>query len=147
MGYDNTPEEFRLRALRYFRRRANKHDAAEDFASWAVLKFLEGRKATIRQLFIDYTRQNLWDSRRPGNKGVQVRDFDVERLPAPIGSDLIFSAATLQGQDRAVVYLTYKWGFEPYEIAECFGVTSSRVIQLLDRARETIAKRIRNEVG
>lgn len=37
---------------------AGFEDIAEDFASFAVIKFMEGRRATIKQLLIDFLRAN-----------------------------------------------------------------------------------------
>lgn len=47
-------------------RKKGRPDHAEDFAQYALLKFLENpsRKSTLNQLFIDYSRQTFGDTKR-----------------------------------------------------------------------------------
>jgi DNA-directed RNA polymerase specialized sigma subunit len=49
--------------LKRYGRRFGLNQEAEDFASWATIKYIEGRKATNYQLYVDYRREHHGDDR------------------------------------------------------------------------------------
>lgn len=144
--YDDSPEDFRRIAYRYYRARAGGRLAtkehAEDFAQWAVLKFIEGRKASVPQLYVDFLRLELGDGRTKGKRPKACSDTVLEKIPAK-AKDTDFSGGQLESFDRALVFLIYKWGFSEVEVAECFGVGKSRVSQRLKRVKKELKGKLR----
>jgi len=120
---------------------------AEDFSQVAVMKLMKGRKATLDQLLIDYLRENYTRTNKKGSKPNKVV-LDVYNMKELSVDHLVHTTSPLdlynfnqilkrldrhknRGQLRCFLVLRYLWGFNQQEIAHCFGITESRVCQLL----------------
>lgn len=131
-----------------------KHEA-EDFASWAIIKRLEGRSATPKQFVLDYLReqygngkdhpkkQSRWatpikEDTDPETEGVVVAAKD----DAPTYGRL-FAMADLLKLDlkkRVIFLLYYKDGYEASEIAHYIGVAKPSVFKQLDLIHEALMR-------
>lgn len=119
---------------------------AEDFASWAMVATLEGRNSTIENLakdYMDWRRPFLWsetikEEEDPEEPGVIL----VAPMPPDTGGKLFAMADHLQltFQERLIFLLHYREGMEMAEIAMYFGVTHSRVSQILTVIRALLIK-------
>jgi len=113
---------------------------AEDIAQEVLLKFCEGRgqHQTIDQAVGDLIRGKYRvlgfsrnEHRRQRLRMVPVEDARGVAAPEAIGRDFENIIGSLQGLERVMVKLRYEWGFTAREIADCFGVTESRISQRL----------------
>lgn len=138
---ENDLRKFRKKAEARARRSRLKHEA-EDFASEAMLKSLEGSSASIDELWIDYLRTNYGDTRSkyrkdqkrlyPKNVDHKTKLVSTEETGREVNFGCIQRLICENGswfsqRDRAALTLKYKWGLTSSEIAEAFGVTPSTV--------------------
>lgn len=137
--------------------RAGHYSEREDFAQWAFIKRLEGRKAAIKHLLIDYLRREYGDVRTSsGAKRSFDRRYRKEASFEALRDDTSRSGDSddsgferllvgLSGTDRVIVFLINKWGFSYGEISDCFGVTESRICQRYKGVQKCISERIKKE--
>ncbi len=141
---------------------------SEDFAQEAVEQIWKGRKAPIRNLFVDFQRE------RGGRKGlcgygqraldgygaVSIQALEekaghsldsiagVTRPTMDYGLDAIKYLRTLWDPKlRCVALLYHQWGFNEIEIGHLFGVTESRVSQWLKAVHSRLSERAKAEVA
>lgn len=142
---DEELEKIRKRAKQKAKQYRLSHEA-DDFGSYATVKTLEGAKGSIDQLWIDYLRENYGDTRseyRKDQKRLYPKTVtDRSLLVAPDSTDanvdfgfiqrfLCDNGGWFSSRDRAVMTLKYQWSLSNTEIAEAFGITVSRVSQIL----------------
>lgn len=158
---DLTDDEIRtwIERLKSYARGRGYPQLADDFSQEAIAKYLQGRKATFEQLLTDFLRAEYGDT-RPHNcnarsratHGMQSLDtHDFGNLPVAIGSfgrdadGIREYLGGLEPDQRCIIILRYVWSFREAEIADCFGVTESRICQRLKRIQSCISARIAKE--
>lgn len=149
------PEKLRLKALKVASRNG-LGDLAQDFASYCLVRFYEGRASDLKYMLIDFKRETFGDARRESgarkmqsNLGTAQTDLVVNGLKKELESsnntDLSFFHAldsiNLKGIERACIVLEVFFGFEQKEIALCFGITRGRVSQILSKAKERLRQK------
>jgi len=121
----------------------------EEFILFAIYKFYCGRKTSLRNLYVDFLRNTIADTRistydkkksilafnslyseNLGKKKARKEDF-FDYLPN-----------TLTQIQRAVIVLYFWWGFNNTEIGVCIGVCESRISQIKNRAFLKIKKHL-----
>ncbi len=116
-------------------RSLGRHAEAENFAHFAVMAFMNGRKpGYYKELFWDYWRHIKG---RPGNKkripdsALVSYDLVPEPPASPTGEMVELPLADLwDGSQRAMIILRGTFGLTLKEIGIVFGVSESRVCQL-----------------
>lgn len=131
---------------------------AEDLAQEMLLKFLENKETrqTVDQAVIDAIREEFGN---PNTAGYELRRARDNAIPV----DELIDSLTLRGSigetptsaldferylemfedmERATICLVFKWGFSLKEVGHCFGVTESRVSQILKDILGRIRKKI-----
>lgn len=134
-------------------RRKGYHQHADDFAAEVAIKTIEGRKASTEQLFVDYLRKEYGDARLASGREKMRDRHAMQELADTVAASTRNSAALEQlcggfriyGSSRAILVLYYKWGFHEAEIANCYGVTESRICQRLKEIQSSIYERIKKE--
>ena len=134
---------------------------AEDVASHVILSWIEYEKKhgthptqTVSQAVIDAIRTQFGNA----NRNIKRSDFkkDTMGLKKPI-IDVVelqlkenasmysqifpYLPANVKTFDRAIFILYFKWGFELKEIGEMFGLSESRISQMLTK----LCKRVKKE--
>lgn len=127
----------------YGRRRCHRIEDAEDFRAWAIERMIRGRKATAHQLFVDYLRETLG---RNGQKNptfvtdVVVPDHSGRKPDRVMDErDAHRRIKRLRERERVVASLATKWGFNEGEIADCIGVSPSRICQIIAGLRQSVS--------
>lgn len=131
----------------------------EDAAQEVLCRMLEGRHqhATLDQAFIDHIRRSYGDKRLPSHSERQaltyakpIEDVRHDELGTVDPRKHRFDRRSylehtrgLDQIDRAVFWLTGYWSLSESEIADCFGVSPSRICQRLKRVQECISKRVK----
>lgn len=148
-----------IKAGRY----AGLGDEIEDFAGWIVLQWLEGlaQHQTLDQSVIEYRRRHHSDPRHPGGLAKLVGktrtisiaspgedsplSIDIERALAGSAGNVPPSyelsshpSEFLSGRSLEIFDLYTKNEFTLSQIAERFGVTESRISQLLRAIKNEI---------
>lgn len=124
-----------LKAKRYAYNKGQNHQA-DDFASFCGLRYAEGRKATLRQLWTDFVRLELGDSRASNGKHRWQGEPEAaeymhatDTRPAD-RSHAVFLDASLSRLNlfsRIVFVLAYQYGLDDEEIADIMGATRSEI--------------------
>ena len=136
---------------------------AEDFAQYAALRVFQGRKATVEQLLIDYLRSEYGCTGIRSNSK-QLLKCNERKHATPIDNENPIEDFARRNSnhvrsfrdfepffkfisqiDRSILKLFYEWGFDESEIADCFGVTKSRICQRLQRVQSSLSKIIKKE--
>lgn len=131
---DHAEKYFRLKFPRY-------KNLAKDFSQWCILKWLEGYYLTVEDTFFYMGLDFLKREHRH-----QFNRVDLDKTQKLSGTDQVFESelkntlTQLEGRDRAIFALCYKWDFTNEEIAECFGMTPNAVGQKLFNIRNDIKK-------
>lgn len=126
-------------------------DHADDFGSWCVEKWLNGKgiESSFNHLAIDYLRNNFhFDEARKytadalaSNKKAPIESIDLkyEGISALEGIEFkeIIRQKKLSALERAIMILYYEWGFLDSEIADCFGMSEAYTGNV---RRETVAR-------
>lgn len=133
----------------------NRSDLSDDFTQYAVEHLLNGRKATMKQLFVDFIRQELGDSRASGDAlyktgaPKKIKQFTLwEEYMDKSAEDkhnFDYNAIVdkLEGPQRTMLVLYYEWGFELKEIGKALGVSESRVSQVLKQLNVDLKKKLK----
>lgn len=128
-------------AKKYFKSRFPRYSyLAEDFSQWLVLKQLEGHYATTDSFFrvsIDFLKREY---RHGFNKS------DLEVCMKTLGKEDEYTAeiqeamSKLEGKDRALFGLFYKWDMTNEEIGELFDMKPNAVGQALFNIKNKVKK-------
>jgi RNA polymerase sigma factor (sigma-70 family) len=125
----------------------------EDFISYAIEKIFNGRKATFDQLFIDYLRTNIADTRANNyeikknlNKPKQYEEFMSLAVTQDVDSKNNFKESLISNvkiedlniRDRAIIILFFYYQFTQKEISHIFGVDKSRISQIISKVKYEI---------
>lgn len=137
-------------------------NCADDFAQEAIVKILSGRKATIAQLFIDFVRQQYGDTGRGRSALGQLKSAGIREAKSfdqPISResestlfDVLVAPEPDPGHDRhdwrarnsfgeregLIADMRYDDEMLESEIAWIFGVTESRICQIIKRVNKKI---------
>lgn len=116
----------------------------EDFTQEVLIAAFNGRKATVKQLLVDYLRQEFGDNRY--NKDRSLKFANLVSLEEYMDTstieykeeEFLEIVDLLDGNDRTVLMLLYKWGFSFKEVGEVLDVSESRVSQI----HKEISKRL-----
>lgn len=146
----------KIKQLRAYAIKRKHPQLADDFAQEAAFALSRGRKATFEQLFTDFLRTGYGDTRSNSGaarsratltaKTIDTHDFGG--LPTAIARDWrmpIIDRKHFKFWDtteRCIAILRFEWGFSEAEIADCFGVTESRVCQRIKRIQGCLSERI-----
>ena len=111
-------------------------DLLDDFTQFAAEAIVRGRKATVPQLFIDFIRDTLGDSRYDGSRKPKSKSMvGLEYLKGTGYVDkhsIDYNSITefYDGVERAILILYYKWGMTMAEVGDVLGVSEGRVSQI-----------------
>jgi len=129
-------------AYRYARSKRNPFEDSEDFASWVVEKQLTGRRALIKQLYIDWLRRKY--SRKWLDKIYSTEKLNdkpnVEKLifRKEIFTRL-FNFLCTRTKDMLILYCLYNYTYK--EIGDMYGITESRVNQIFKSIRLKVKRK------
>lgn len=145
---DTKAVEMHKIAVRYASKKGYSN-IADDFAQFAIIKLLEGRKATIAQLLIDYLRAEFGDF-RVGEKAPKIMDRkfakDIDELSKFLADEKEVSISPdyfvdrLTEKERIVFVLYYVWGLTPKEIAYVRGSSADSVSSTLVYINKKLTK-------
>ncbi len=131
-------------AIRRSMKKGFSFELAEDFASFVVIKMLEGKSnRDLNFQMIDFLRIEFGRTDGKGKKPIQTISF--EELNKEIVSDFHISSTCkfleackkkkIFGSERIVFLLHLKYGMKLCEVAEILNISSSRVHQIVDLAK------------
>ncbi len=135
-------ENFYKRAYIWAKKRGFTCHEAEDFQSWAYLKYKETRRSNLAWLFPDYVRERFGFSTTRKKALINPILFDEKEFAQPLEDldrTILFEKVTdlLKGPDRAIFKLKFELGYTFVEIAHLWGVSRSRMSQIV---REILAR-------
>lgn len=118
---------------------------AGDFASWRMVRLLEGKglKQSSEQAIADFFREMIHNPKVKNpremmklKRGAPLKPQEAKSPPmVPQG---LGDAARLLTEDqtlRTIIILMGKWGFFMHEVAEVLGLSEGRISQLLKDGR------------
>lgn len=157
-------EDIRKRiSISAFKLGIRQRENIEDCVSEITTRILEGRHqhSTIDQAVIDYLRKQYGSKRTLGSNPRKVlRPEDTKELHDNIGSDRgLFDSSkygTLEhgidpwelhrlvvGERNKIIFgLIHIWGLNETEIANLFGISSSRICQRIKGIQESLRQRV-----
>lgn len=124
-----------LKAKRYAYNKGQNHQA-DDFAGFVGLAYASGRKATLRQLWTDFVRGELGDSRASDGKHRWAGEPEAaeymhatDTRPADTRHQVFLDASLsrLNLFSRIVFVLAYQYGLDDEEIADVVGATRAEI--------------------
>ena len=152
----------------FSRKRFFNEQDREDFRAYAIIKIIEGRKATFRQLFTDYLREFKGDARsrnfesqrsvrvpecydrgtseREAALGVQKSRDNLRGTFGPDDRTVRRYIADMQGNDGVIANMYFAERYNEKEIADIYGLTESRICQILGRIKNILKKEIESEI-
>jgi hypothetical protein len=155
---------FQKRA-RYVAKKRGYPELADDFAQEIFIAFSRGWRSTIDQLFTSFLRKEHGDPRVPGGRArgaarfrtISLDERSGENEDAPLYHEVIGSAVADPGVvedlgrfgylfrgNRFVIFELVFINYHPQEeIAEIFGVTESRICQIVNGIR----RELRDAIG
>jgi hypothetical protein len=165
-------DQYKKLRLFSFSRFSNEQNR-EDFRAYAIIKIIEGRKATFLQLYTDYLRESKGDSRSkyfelqrgirspehyegrcfegsitPGE--IQVGFDEITHYPGGASSPSYRISGRyitdLQGIDAGIAELYFMFGYSEKEIATEYCLTESRISQILKKIKSIIKYGIEKEI-
>ncbi len=128
--------------LQKWRNYANKqgyYNRADDFAQWMAEQELKGiRKTRFKFHLIDFLRKDRINLKRfPGVS------FDFETPEVAVFAEENFLEGlppSARIKAKAIMILVFKWGLSQEEVAEVFGVSNSRISQILEKLYKVVRK-------
>jgi len=156
--------------LSYGKRWSNYRCYAEDFAQEAIIEIVRGRKASSRQLYIDFLRKHFTDTRairklkkpyKRSNFGLEYDDSSLHEESECIGQfsrsssrgNLLFEREDwrrgewfkkieiiLDHQETIVWKLYFSETMNARQMSDVLGVTESRISQMLKAIHKKAAK-------
>lgn len=149
-------------AFRYAKNKSYTASDPDEFAAFVMIKALEGRRIVLDQVYVDYMRKAVADSRSDQYE-MKLHEMNASSIDTPgiesksednligkspednfISKDLDSIMRLLgvtERYHRAVLILRFVYAFDQREIANIFGVTESRVSQVLSNTIEKIHDR------
>lgn len=131
---DHAKNYFSLKFPRY-------KQLSEDFSQWCLLKWLEGFYLNTDNVFyrmaLDYLKREHRHHRGRVDLDKHVKLGGIDPL---FDSEITKAMNQLEGRDRAIFALCYKWDLTNEEIGECFGMNANAVGQHLFNLRNKIKK-------
>lgn len=132
----------------------NKLDLLDDFIQFAALAILRGRKATVKQLFVDFIRNTYGDTRfasakfnfkhcvqfEPAIHGEST--FMESKIDFDTCIDYVETSALLGPRYAAILVLYFKYDYNLADIAKTHGISEGRVSQLLNHSLYILKKYI-----
>lgn len=141
--------------LKYGRLRGLNSNYLEDFASESLLKFIEGRQATNHQFYVDFMRDNfegrygqkhnysfaLYEDRSDHEKHGEEKPYLKTEENPLVNLEIEALFKNLKLDKRIIYILRNHWGMSESEIAFVFGLTESRICQILKEVTRILKKR------
>lgn len=124
------------------------------FLKWMEKRDRTGKPKgqTVDQAVVDYLRERIGDSRLDSYKAKTdfyfAETFEERKDKREVTNIIIKSALIrkyLKDRDRAMMILKYEWGMNHEELADIFGISSSRVSQAMKGIRHTLAMKMASE--
>ena len=148
---EQTAKKLRTRAFATAKKMyGRKGESPEDLAQDVMLSFAERPKMgqTVTQAVIDaYRKGNGRDENKCSHIRRMLQKKACEVTVQNGGSieqvhqlDWDYLTAQLNSRDRALVILSFKWGFTPTELGEVFGLNTEYVSQMKSQILQTLEK-------
>lgn len=123
-------------------------DCADDFAQEAYLALARGRKAQLRELWVDFLRGTFGDNRslKSIKRIIQYEDVlpEVEFYSDSEEGVLWDSVLNnLSAEERLPIVLYFQWGLTLKEIGYTIGVSEGRVSQQMTAIMKNLKKRFK----
>lgn len=125
----------------------------EDVSSEIITRWI-GKKTgqTVDQAIIDFIRKYHGDSRLPGfarktsiTSPRQIDDARDCQYELDDGLNFEDYSKGLRGEERAIMVLLHKWGFNEKEIADCFGITKKWARLWIKKIQSGISEEIKGK--
>lgn len=127
-------------------RRMGLKEHADDLSQAVVEHYLSGlgQHQDIRHAMIDVVRKKF-KRKNMHRHLVPIDSIELSAVVEKSNADFVTISSWLSGHSRIVFWLMYYWGFTQIEVAECFGLTESRISLIKSELIKTIKKRQGNE--
>lgn len=142
-----TKYEKTKRLCAYYARQYGFGHLSDEFTSYALEKLVNGRKAEIKKLAIDYIRHE-YKLKRSTNKPTAIsisslsKQFESLQYNKPVSIQDFSNACDNLGIDninhRIVVFMLFYCGLEQKELASFIGVSPERISQILQKIKENV---------
>ena len=137
------------RLCAYYARQYGFGHLSDEFTSYALEKLVNGRKAEIKKLAVDYIRHEYKTNRTTK----KPKTFSISSLSKQFESLQYNKPTTLQdfsdacdnlGIDninhRIICFMLFYCGLERNELASFLGVSPERISQILQKIKQSITK-------
>lgn len=130
-------------------------EIVDDIVQQILLYYIEkpDLKRALDYLIIDAHRE-LYTRRRSTEHSVSMNYFPDLKLhkdnrphPSHAWESLEPYLVGLKMAERVIMCLIYLWGFEPYEVADCFGITENELWPWLQMIQAQVKKAQVNQNG
>jgi hypothetical protein len=152
-----TAKRFRKRFVLSASRKGFR-EFSEDLAHDALIKWLEGigKHQTVDQATVDAIRGTFGRPStlgylakravaRPAGSMGEMANISSNAVDPNSEHDFERIIKSLGTTDRAILVLTYVWGFKEIEVGHCFGITESRVSQRLKGIYQGLSRKLEAE--
>lgn len=122
-------------------------ELCDDFIQFAAEALLRGRKATVKQLFTDFIREEYGDSRYQTHAKISPKHLvgldqvDFGSYDDKHHSEYNFLLNSYKGTDRVILVLYFEWDMSLKEIGHTLGISEGRVSQILKTLTKNLRKR------
>lgn len=113
----------------------NRYDLKDDFVQYAAENLIKGRKAHVKQLFIDFIREEIGDSRRESSRSIrfnntkELKDTMFDPVVDKHNVDFDKIVNSTEESDRHILLLYFQLGYTMKEIGQKVGISEGRVSQ------------------
>ena len=139
------------RLCAYYARQYGFGHLSDEFTSFAFEKMVNGRKAEIKHLAVDYIRHE-YKLKRSTNKPTAIsisslsKQFESLQYNKPTSLQDFSNACDNIGIDninhRVLCVLLFYCGFEQKELASFLGISETRINQIVREIKQSITKDI-----